>query len=80
MWPTDAAFRAQLVHKPLYNWIPQARVRLLLEAAEARLHRSKTESMPVAPRLTIEHVIPQKWPRSWPLDDTACTDSATSPW
>lgn len=74
-WPTDAAFRNQLVREPLYNWVSQARVRLLLEAAEARLHTPKTESMSLAPRLTIEHVIPQKWPRSWPLDDPDDADA-----
>jgi hypothetical protein len=68
-WPSDQRFRAQLVEHPLYGSITQARVRMLLEAAEARLHTTKTEKIPLPPKLSIEHVIPQTWPDTWPLPD-----------
>ena len=48
-WPTDERFRAHLLEQPLYGSITQARVRMLLEAAEARLHTPKTEKFPPPP-------------------------------
>jgi hypothetical protein len=57
-WPTDEAFRSHLVGQALYGSIAQARVRLLLEAAEAHLHTAKTEKVPVPAKLSIEHIIP----------------------
>jgi hypothetical protein len=68
-WPTDESFRRHLVDRPLYGSITQARVRLLLEAAEARLHTAKTEAVQVPTKLSIEHVIPQNWAATWPLED-----------
>jgi hypothetical protein len=68
-WPTDERFRSHLLELPLYGSITQARVRLLLMAAEARLHTPKTEKVPLPAKLTIEHVIPQTWKDTWPLED-----------
>jgi hypothetical protein len=68
-WPTDETFRTHLVEQPLYNSITQARVRMLLEAVEARLQTPKTEKVPLPAKLSIEHVIPQTWTETWPLDD-----------
>jgi hypothetical protein len=68
-WPTDERFCSHLVEQPLYNSITQARVRMLLEAVEARLHTPKTEKVPVPDKLSIEHVIPQTWQDTWPLED-----------
>ncbi len=68
-WPTDEQFRAHLLEQPLYGTIAQARVRMLLEAAEARLHTPKTEKVPLPAKLSIEHVIPQTWTDTWPLED-----------
>lgn len=68
-WPTDDRFRNHLVGQPLYGSITQARVRMLLEAAEARLHSPKTEKVTLQDKLSIEHVIPQTWVDTWPLDD-----------
>jgi len=74
-WPTDDAFRAHLLNAPLYGSITQARVRMLLEAAEARLHTPKTEKVPLPPKLQIEHVIPQAWQDTWPLEDPQDEDA-----
>jgi len=68
-WPTDEEFRTHLLEQPVYNSITQARVRMLLEAAEARLHTPKTEKVPLPAKLSIEHVIPQTWTDTWPLED-----------
>ncbi len=50
-WPTDEKFRAHLVSSPLYGTITQARVRMLLEAVEARLQTPKTENVPLPAKL-----------------------------
>lgn len=68
-WPSDERFRQHLIEQPLYGSITQARVRLLLRAAEARLHTPKTEKVSWPDKLTIEHVIPQTWEDTWPLVD-----------
>ena len=69
-WPTDEKFRTHLMENSLYGTINQAHVRMLLEAAETRLHTSKTESVPLPSKLSIEHVIPQNWKETWPLDSS----------
>lgn len=68
-WPTDERYRTHLTSAPLYGSVTQARLRMLLEAAEARLHTPKTEKVPLPTKLSIEHVIPQTWEVTWPLDD-----------
>jgi hypothetical protein len=66
-WPADKDFRSHLVEQALYGTLSQPRVRLLLEAVEARMHTPKTETISVPEKLTIEHVIPQTWEETWPL-------------
>lgn len=73
-WPTDVEFREHLLTRPLYGTVNQARVRMLLEAAEARLLTSKTEKVPITPKLTIEHVIPQTWEETWQLPSDASAE------
>jgi Dehydrogenase E1 component/Protein of unknown function (DUF1524) len=65
-WPSDERFRCHLTENPLYGTITQARVRMLLEAAEAQLHTPKTEKIPMPAKLSIEHIIPQTWADSSP--------------
>jgi hypothetical protein len=74
-WPSDEKFRLHLTQQPIYNSIAQARVRMLLEAAEARLHTPKTEKVPLLQKLTIEHVIPQTWAETWPLENPDDADA-----
>ncbi len=66
-WPSDEKFRAHLTGRQLYGSITQARIRMLLGAAEARLQTPKTEKVSMPSKLSIEHVIPQSWKDTWPL-------------
>jgi len=70
-WPTDEKFRSHLINRSLYGTISQARVRLLLEAAEIGLHTPKTENFQLPSNLSIEHLIPQTWAENWPLESPA---------
>ncbi|WP_196249409.1 DUF262 domain-containing protein [Rhodococcoides fascians] len=68
-WPDDATFRTHLLTQPIYGSMAQIRVRMLLEAIEARMRTTKTESITLQQKLTIEHVIPQSWKTTWPLPE-----------
>jgi len=77
-WPDDNAVRARLVEEPVYGWINQRRVRLLLDACEHQIAASnKTERIAIPAGLTIEHALPQNWRVNWrpsPSDDPEAAD------
>ncbi|MFL4473772.1 DUF262 domain-containing protein [Paeniglutamicibacter sp. MACA_103] len=77
-WPTDEAFRYHLLNRDLYKWLPQARVRMLLKAVEAGLFSSKTEKLVLPSRLSIEHIIPQTWMKTWPLPSPSSAEAEDS--
>jgi len=66
LWPIDSDFRASWLSEPLYRG-RRARVRMILEALEARARTSKTEDVSFKKQLTVEHLMPQNWKRLWPL-------------
>ena len=68
-WPTDEQFRSAWLTVPVYSSLVRARVRMLLEALEIRLHTGKTEKIEFGEKLTIEHLLPQTWQPNWPLPD-----------
>jgi len=79
-WPTDEQVLNRLRTRAVYGWISHKRIRLLLEACELRLAASsKSEQLPFPEKLSIEHAMPQNWPKHWPLpaereDDTAIAE------
>ncbi|HET7121134.1 MAG TPA: DUF262 domain-containing protein [Solirubrobacterales bacterium] len=67
-WPTDEQVLNQIHTRALYGWISHKRIRLLLEACELQLAASsKSEQLPFPEKLSIEHAMPQNWPKNWPL-------------
>jgi uncharacterized protein with ParB-like and HNH nuclease domain len=66
LWPVDSDFKASWATEPLYKG-RRARVRMILEALEARARTSKTEQVTFKRQLTVEHLMPQNWKRLWPL-------------
>lgn len=79
VWPTDDAFMRVLVTRPIYRDIKQSRVVMVLSAIELERHRTnnKIESVfTLPPKLTLEHLLPQKWRQHWALEDEA--DGRTS--
>jgi Protein of unknown function (DUF1524) len=68
IWPDDHAFESALLDMPLYRLLTRGRLRIVLEALEdqARSPLSEEGHVPRA-KLTIEHVLPQKWQEHWPL-------------
>lgn len=74
-FPSDAEFNADLVHREIYKYLAQYKVRAILEAIDASLHDRKSEAVPLPAGLTIEHVMPQGWQANWPIPE----DIAKSP-
>ena len=66
-WPTNDEVREFLKTRQLYGFISSKRVVMLLRAVETSLYTSKVEAVAVPIGLSIEHVMPQKWQRHWPL-------------
>ena len=70
-WPRDDEFKSRIKSDSLYKTLTQARVRMILEALERYLREDNkyTEQVAVLDKLTIEHLMPQKWETNWPLPD-----------
>ncbi|UQE75973.1 DUF262 domain-containing protein [Gordonia sp. PP30] len=70
-WPGDDEIRTQLFTAPAYTRFPRPRLRGFLEAIEDS-YRAETGQPQVARTgLPIEHVLPQRWQDTWPVDDEA---------
>lgn len=70
-WPTDKSVTQVLVTRGLYGSVAQGRLVMVLSAIEAQRRRvsAKTESVfTLPPKLTLEHLLPQKWREHWPVD------------
>ena len=67
LWPGDQELRDRFVTAPLYQWLTQGRLRMVLVGIEEQLRTNKAETQEVPGNLTIEHVMPQAWRDNWPL-------------
>lgn len=67
VWPNDETFARNWCHRALYQGRSTAKVRGILEALELAMRGSKQENLALPDGLTVEHVLPQKWPTHWPL-------------
>lgn len=77
VWPDDAIVRKTLVERPLYNRLkPVRRVRMILEACEIERRLAsggyaeitEQDAPQLGVSLTVEHVLPQKWRKHWPIE------------
>lgn len=66
-WPDDAEWRHNWVYRPQYANSRQPRLRYILETIERAKHTRLTEDIVIRSPLTIEHIMPQKWPTNWPI-------------
>ena len=65
-WPADDDVRGALRSQPIYQTVVRKRLRMLLEALEEARGSDLTEQIQHT-RLTVEHILPQKWAEHWPL-------------
>lgn len=77
-WPDDGQFKAAWVHNQLYRGSNTNRVQALLEGLELQLSPDHHEYRLDPKKLTVEHVLPQKWRATdYPLmDDTDASKAA----
>jgi uncharacterized protein with ParB-like and HNH nuclease domain len=70
-WPDDKKFAKAWLEKPLYETLKSPRCVMLLEAVDRALRTTKQEAVTISGKLTVEHVLPQKWaPPAWPEPST----------
>ncbi|MDO8150204.1 DUF262 domain-containing protein [Isoptericola sp. b408] len=67
-WPGDLEVRRQLPTMRAYTKFPRGRLRMFLEAVEDRLRASYDYGQVPRRGYPIEHLMPQKWQSSWPVD------------
>jgi hypothetical protein len=68
-FPTDQDLRAAIRSNAQYGYIPQNRLRLILEALEFASRNKFNINGTLQDGLSIEHICPQEWPEHWPLAD-----------
>jgi hypothetical protein len=68
-WPRDEEFKTAWLDTPILRTVRKQRVRMILEALELQLHSDKTEKIEFKERLQIEHLLPRRWQKHWPLPD-----------
>ncbi|MDQ3523826.1 MAG: HNH endonuclease family protein [Chloroflexota bacterium] len=77
-WPTDEEFSQALLVPNLFHVVTCARLKSMLLGIEHYLHTSKTEPTEMLShadgRVNIEHLLPQKWEKYWPLEAAPGTD------
>ena len=67
LWPDDRALCDVFVAEPLYQWLTQGRLRMVLMAIEEHLRTVEAESQEAPRDLQIEHIMPQSWREHWSL-------------
>lgn len=66
VWPNDRLLRASLT-QPMKGKGMIARRKMVLEAIEMNLRSEKSEQFNPTDKLTVEHIMPEKWEKNWPL-------------
>ena len=73
-WPNDDEMLEAFLSRPAYTTLSQAKLRMVLQALDSAMETGKSEEIVYTSKLTIEHLMPQKWQAHWPLpaeDDPA---------
>lgn len=72
-WPDDDMFRSEWLRRKFYNGLRRDRVLMILQALEETYQERAYKAEPLMTfdwsQLQIEHVMPQKWQRHWPVAD-----------
>lgn len=78
-WPDDLEFtEAWLRHSVYLDVKPAQRMVVILKAIEETLGQAKSEKMQIVSPLSIEHIMPQSWHKTWPLSDGTYTKDRLS--
>jgi hypothetical protein len=77
-WPGDDEFVEFLRTRDIYGTVSAPRLVMALTAVEASLHSTKTEKAPITGKLSLEHLLPQKWEDTWSLTGSEVDAAARS--
>jgi len=67
-WPTDEEFGAAWRTFPLFKTLKRSRLTMILRALEISLrHPHMTDPVAIPRKLSVEHIMPQRWEQWWPL-------------
>lgn len=70
LWPDDEKVSSALADEDLYRpnrQLGKNKVKIILESLEATMRSPYREDSDVPRNLTIEHLMPQRWEKNWPL-------------
>ena len=76
-WPDDASFHEAWLQKTLYGPLNSPKLAHLYKRLNQTYMSAKAEPVVFATSLSIEHIMPQKWPTHWPIAGFSHEDEAT---
>jgi hypothetical protein len=68
-FPRDEEFEQRWLASPAYTTLQPARARAVLEEIETAKRTTYHETTSLAPNLSVEHILPREWQKTWPLED-----------
>jgi hypothetical protein len=68
-FPRDEEFEQSWIAMPIYTNLQPMRTRAILEEIEMAKRGRFQETTALGPHLSVEHVLPREWQKSWPLSD-----------
>jgi len=66
-FPTDEEFKSAVITQKIYRQGWERRARVILEALELALRTSKDDVIKIQSGFTVEHIMPNRWAKYWPL-------------
>jgi uncharacterized protein with ParB-like and HNH nuclease domain len=68
-FPRDEEFEQRWLSSAAYTTLQPARTRAVLEEIETAKRTTYHETTSLAPSLSVEHILPREWQKTWPLVD-----------
>ena len=81
LFPSDELVVQRMSERQLYDVLPTPRLRYVLQGIEEEKRTRFDETVIATDNATIEHIMPQRWARNWPLPDGSvapCKSSITA--
>lgn len=75
VWPNDRVLTTHIIERSMKGTI--ARKKMVLEAVEMSFRSDKSEPLGATDKLTLEHIMPQRWAEHWPLPADTDDDETT---
>lgn len=78
-WPGDGEIDQAIRKAPLFRGMYRARLKSLLAGINNSLYSDRDDTTPYLThrdKLTVEHLMPQKWEEHWPLSSAASAEQA----